>query len=87
MRPALFDNTSVIVIYAYVLCDWGRQSLMIALSKLENNNATTNSLSHYECFACEQWLGPHSHLHPSSFASVLMAWQPSRATRMVSRNK
>ena len=38
------DNTSVIVIHAYVLCDWNKQSLMIALSKLESDSATADSL-------------------------------------------
>jgi hypothetical protein len=39
------DNQSVIVIHCYVLSDWGRQSLMIALSKLESDGATADSLT------------------------------------------
>lgn len=39
------DNTSVIAIHAYVLSDWGRQSLMIALTKLESDGATADSLT------------------------------------------
>ena len=39
------DNTSVIVIHAYVLFDWGQRSLMIALNKLESDGATTHFLT------------------------------------------
>ena len=40
----MIDNSSVIVIHANVLCDWGWHSLMIVLSNLESNSATINSL-------------------------------------------
>ncbi len=44
-ESSTIDNQSVIVIHCYVLCDWGRQSLMIALSKLESDGATADSLT------------------------------------------
>ena len=44
-ETSTIDNTSIIVIHVYVLCDWSRQSLMIALSKLESNGATADSLT------------------------------------------
>ena len=44
-ESSTIDNQSVIVIHCYVLCDWGRQSLMIALSKMESDGATANSLT------------------------------------------
>ena len=39
------DNTSVIVIHAYVLCNRDCHSLMIVLSKFECNNAIVDSLT------------------------------------------
>ena len=45
------DNTSVIVIHVYVLYHWGRQSPMIALSKLETDGTTADSLTRVIMFA------------------------------------
>ena len=39
------DNTNIIMIHAYVITNWDRQSFMIALSKLESDGATADSLS------------------------------------------
>ena len=61
------DNTSIIVIHAYVLCDWGRHSLMITLSKLESDDATADSLMHVIMSA----LLVNSGLDPTTSASKL----------------
>jgi hypothetical protein len=39
------DNNSVIVVHCYVMSNWGRQPLMVALMKLESNGATSDSLT------------------------------------------
>jgi hypothetical protein len=39
------DNTSVIVVHAYVMSNWGHQSFMIGLLKMESDGATSNSLT------------------------------------------
>ena len=38
------NNSGIIVIHAYVLSDWGCQSMMIVLSESESDGATTDSL-------------------------------------------
>lgn len=39
------DNTSVIVVHAYVMSNWSCQRLMIGLLKMESDGATSNSLT------------------------------------------
>ena len=69
-ETSTIDNTSVIVIHAYVLCDWGRQSLMIALSKLESDGATADSLTRVIMSA----LLVNSGLDPTAIASKLLCF-------------
>jgi hypothetical protein len=44
-ETSIVDNQSVIVIHVYVISNWSRQSLMVALVKLESNGATSDSLT------------------------------------------
>ena len=69
-ETSTIDNTTVIVIHAYVLCNWGRQSLMIALSKLESDGATADSLTHVIMSA----LLVNSGLDPTAIASKLLCF-------------
>ena len=69
-ETSTIDNTSVIVIHAYVLCDWGRQLLMIALSKLESDGATADSLTHVTMST----LFVNSGLDPTAIASKLLCY-------------
>jgi hypothetical protein len=39
------DNSSIIVVHCYVMSNWGRQALMVALMKMESTGATSDSLT------------------------------------------
>ena len=44
-ETSTIDNTSIIMIHAYVIGDWGCQALMIALRKLESDGTTMDTLT------------------------------------------
>jgi hypothetical protein len=44
-ETTVVDNSSVIIVHCYVMSNWGRQPLIVALIKLESNGATSDSLT------------------------------------------
>ena len=69
-ETSTIDNTSVIVIHVYVLCNWSKQSLMIALSKLKSVGATADFVTRVILSA----LLVNTGLDPTAIASKLLCF-------------